>query len=384
MSVFRALKNGLHRLRAHYEALSKLVSLEPDTEGVPARNADVNLPYPLRPSCFSLPVLSHSPPGCLALDQLSADGTYFGLVPGSAKRLGDLQGELLRNGNKDPAGIADKPLYLAFRPAAAPAASTPAAGSGAVSSCAAGAPVPVVVKFCTRGRPFKGHVGEAIQDLWAAHDLAPKVLDSYRLPGGVDMVVQEYLDPKDGWLRLSHYKPRPPVGGRVDSGDLAKWAECTTAVRAALSRAQDLRLEWPLRLPPPPPSPGKGMGGGVTEPGPAAVAVAQPPLGAPTVHGDIRVPNVLVREAGSSLELEGVGAGTPRFHVRFVDFDWSGLEAVVGSGSHGSGSAYGAGEAICPPFIRREAFPSGVTPGVRLTQATDRATLEHCLSRLFE
>ena len=301
MAVFRALRTGIDRLRRHYAALS---NLPPVPEGErDARPAHLLLPYPLRLPCFSPVVVD---PGQLGVGLLAADGTYFGLFPGSAQPLSSL----LPSGHPDLEGLAGKTVYLARRLAV---------------------PAQVLVKFCRRGYPFAGRVGEAIQALWASHGLAPSILRSSRLPGGTDMVVMEYLDPADGWRGLSHYLQL--------TADAPK---CVAAVRAALVRAQALRLPWPPGSPETLPSESGGV---------------------PTVHSDARVPNVLVRPSGSG-EFGG-------FEVRFIDFDYAGVELPPGDPR----------AACCPPFVDRTAFPSGVVPGGRLTQVTDAATLEHSIAQ---
>ena len=72
-------------------------------------------------------------------------------------------------------------------------------------------------------------------------------------------------------------------------------------------------------------------------------------------HGDCRLPNVLVRPA----------AGSPTdelsFEVKFVDFDWSGLE----------------GEAMYPPLMSELIqWPYGAKPGGLLATAHDVELLQ--------
>ena len=317
MAVFRALKNGLERLRCHYETVILKVPAVPEDQR-DARAAGLSLPYPLRAPHFS-PVMVDSRQAGVGL--AAPDGTYFGLEPCSAKRLGDPAGDLMRSGELDPTGIADKPVFLALRPAAV---------LGDPAPEAAGAqPLPVVVKFCAPGEPFAGRVGEAVQSLWAASGLAPRVLETFRLPGGVDMIVTEHLGPKDGWQRLFELLPVPPASSQAESA----WALCESAVREALERAHGLELEWEGER-------------------------------RRTVHGDVRIPNIFVRRTDGPAGVE--------FDVRFIDFDWAGVEM----------EGVGNGAAVCPPFARRDAFPPVVVPGGRLTQETDAATLDRCLNRL--
>ena len=202
----------------------------------------------------------------------------------------------------------------------------------------------MVVKFCERGRYFAGAAGAAVQELWALHGLAPKIHRAVRLPGGRDMVVMEYLSPEDGWrgLNLKHYNPGEDEGP-------AAWYAREAAVRVGLRKAHSLRLPWPLGA--------EGL---------SAV---------PTLHGDIRLPNVLLRRTRSGPRLPWGTGGVPSelaYEVRFIDFDWAGLELPTG--------VAGGGGCRCPLVINRDLFPPVVVPGERLTQETDGATLEFSLA----
>ena len=325
MAVLRALKQGIVRLHLHYEALSKLPAIPTADQAV--RSANLLLPYPLQhPRTCPIPRDVELP----ASAELAESGVYFGVFPDRALRLGDLDGELLRSGAQDPTGLADKPVYLAFRPAVD--ASRPEEK--------------VVVKFCERDRPFAGSLANAVQRLWADHLLAPKVLDTFRLPGGTDMVLLEYLDPAEGWRGLSELWPE--AGASRSRERACAWAACLAAVRAALARAHALRLTLP--------SP-SDSGGGLLS-GPVC-----------TVHGDVRPPNIMVCPPRPGVVDPDPGA----FEIRFLDFDWAGVELPEGDSR----------TARCPPFIARRSFPHQVVPGGLLTQLTDTATLEFCLRKAY-
>ena len=162
-----------------------------------------------------------------------------------------------------------------------------------------------MVKFCMH--PFGGPTaaGETVHRLWAGRDLAPQLHGVLRLPGGIDMVVMEFLDPVAGWASLDGL---PRLEGLQYEG----------AVQAALAAGHALRTVG----------------------------------GAATVHGDCRSCNIMVRRISQS--------GSLTEDVRFVDFDWGGID----------------GQARCPTFINRDAlWAEGVKTGAPLTQELDRATL---------
>ena len=106
MAALRALKRAIPRLHRHYETLSRLPPLAAGERD--ARSPDLILPYPLR-----LPVFAPIPVnGGLVLEEgLAADGTYFGLIPGSAQPLGSVSAMGV--------DAADKAVYLARRPSPA-------------------------------------------------------------------------------------------------------------------------------------------------------------------------------------------------------------------------------------------------------------------------
>ena len=142
------------------------------------------------------------------------------------------------------------------------------------------------------------------------------------------MAVMEYLDPRDGWVRLSDLVPETARG-------------LAPAVRAALSVAHGLVL-GPL----------------APDPGSLALAAAhalQSADGGVTVHGDMRPPNVMVRLT-ASFEL----APDEPNPVRFLDFDWAGVAGVV----------------RCPGFLNPKLkWPAGMVAGKPLSQALDREML---------
>ena len=81
----------------------------------------------------------------------------------------------------------------------------------------------------------------------------------------------------------------------------------------------------------------------------------------PTVHGDARVPNVMVRVLEAA-----EGGGIIEVQVRFVDFDWAGIQWP------------GRGGARCPTLVNRKLFPpNGIVEGGPLSQALDAATLAY-------
>ena len=174
----------------------------------------------------------------------------------------------------------------------------------------------VVVKFCPRR--FEGaRGGEAVQRLWAGSQLAPRVLGVQRLVGTMDIVVMECLSSEAGWRGLGELAPELAV-------------TFFPAVRAALALAHSLRT-----------------------------ADSQA-----TVHGDMRVPNVMVRSGAASPSGSADGGAA---EVRFVDFDWAGV----------------AGEVACPTFVNPAvAWPAGMAPGAKLRQEWDRELLASELEAL--
>ena len=216
---------------------------------------------------------------------LQAPLLALGLLPCTATRLG-------------AAADDGKLLFLARR-------RLPAGGIAGEGSVLAAREEQVVVKFCMR--PFGGPTaaGETVHRLWAERGLAPQLHGVLRLPGGIDMVVMEYLDPAAGWAPLVSL-PRPEA------------LQYEGAVQAALDAGHALRT-------------GDGMA---------------------TIHGDCRSNNIMVRRI---LQREALPED-----VRFVDFDWGGID----------------GQARCPTFINRDAlWAEGMETGAPLTQELDRATL---------
>ncbi|KAG5192569.1 hypothetical protein JKP88DRAFT_293060 [Tribonema minus] len=143
------------------------------------------------------------------------------------------------------------------------------------SAAAGGAPgMRVLIKFTGAYSPqASGMVHEA----WAQAGLAPQLIECMRLPGGPTMVVMAHVRQDDGWRMLCALE--------LDSEEQKVAFE---TARNALLRAQGIRI-----------------------PGGDGVSRA-------TVHGDIRGPNIMVKQ-------DERGA----WHVRFIDFDWAGLEGIA-------------------------------------------------------
>ena len=231
--VFGALRLTLEKLQEHYAACDNGPLPAQPQDLRHGRAADLLLPYPLRAASIGTAklVLGNSGP---------AKDFFDSLVPGSAMRLEKARGST-------------QLLYLV---------QLRSEGEGGRRA---------VVKFCPR--PFAGG-GELVHRLWAEEEgLAPELIFVHRLPGGIDMVGMEYLDPAAGWVRLADVRSDQAEALRPD-------------VRRALAKAHALRLD-----------------------------------DRSTVHGDVRPPNVMVRLTAG--ELKG-----PR-PICFVDFDWAGVAGVA-------------------------------------------------------
>ena len=344
MAVFRALKKGLIRLSEYYKRLDTGLASTPAPSLPGHRASYLHLPYPLQP-----PLFMSGPEG--ESGSADHDGSYFGLLPSTAVPLATAVASA-----GDPLKIAGKLMYLARMPKAA----------GELELDSGDESLAVVVKFIPPDRAFAGGAAQAVHELWASHDLAPKLHSARLLQGGWSMVVMEYLGPEDGpagnWCCLADLRPPPPptavgqapVLGRgaaavrqlpEDSGEKARvWRACVGAVKAALRLAHALRLNpaW------------AALGG--------SSACDGGESGLPTVHGDARALNVMVRVTPAASVTAG-GAQQPSVEVRFVDFDWAGVVVISGPGG-----------ARCPSIINRAAFPAGVIEGGALSQALDEAT----------
>ena len=164
--------------------------------------------------------------------------------------------------------------------------------AAAATAPAAGPPVAVVVKFSH----MSAHAVD-VQRAWAAADLAPKVFTSKRLGCGLTMLVMEQLEEAQGW-RMFH---------GLEKG---LKAQLHGAVVEALGRAHALVVDQ-----------ARGLRG---------------------VHADLRQANVMVQllmpQGGGGGGSGGGGGGSggrggvndaapqPQIQVRFVDFDWAGLQ----------------------------------------------------------
>ena len=191
------------------------------------------------------------------------------------------------------------------------------------------------------------------------------------------MVVMEHLSREDVWQCLAELLPPPCEPGEgVDprqlDGRTRVWDACVAAAETALRRAHGLRLEWRWTRPG---GPGDSEGSGTSGQGAGARAAmaaavafgrAASQRGAaglelpfagcelPTVHGDLRIPNIMVRMTPDNV-----------VEVRFVDFDSAGVEWA------------GKGGARCPTVIARALFPKSVVAGGALSQSSDRDTLSY-------
>ena len=244
--IFGSMRRALKLLSHHYKKLAACLPPGKIALGPDGRAADLHFPYPLR----RLSAGVNSLPG-----ELRPRLMALGLVPGSAVCLS--RGRL---------------VYLCSR-CVAVVPSGPAPGSLTSPGAADGDATTlsreerVVVKFCMRPFASKaGGTGEAVHRLWAAAGLAPQLYAVERLPGGIDMVVVEYLDPAAGWVAAGEDQPE----------------ESRQALRAA-----------------------HALGG--------------------HVHGDMRGTNIMVRKRRPAPGLPSDGG----YDVRFIDFDWAGEDGVV-------------------------------------------------------
>ncbi|PNW88714.1 hypothetical protein CHLRE_01g041400v5 [Chlamydomonas reinhardtii] len=238
----------------------------------------------------------------------------------------------------------------------------------------------VLVKF------VQARYGTAVHKAWHAAGLAPELYDVRSPAGGGTsggpaqylMVVMELLHPADGWMPLQQALV---LAAAVDSGSSSSraagggGAALKDAVRQALHRAHAVPVEQSAaaELVLTEAGSGGGSGGGG---GSSGSRVGGAPK---AVHGDMRPPNIMVRSAmataGASADVGGVmgsspasGAGgtasaTGTWHVRFIDFDWAGLE----------GDADARYPVLLSPLIR---WPEGVAPGTQMRQQHDTELLE--------
>lgn len=147
---------------------------------------------------------------------------------------------------------------------------------------------------------------------WAAEHLAPELVLEKLLPCGLVMLVMEQLARSDGWVMFFSLAP-----------DLKQ--QLNGAVVAALGRAHAIVVD----------------------------------RGLPGVHGDLRQANVMVQLPHADSGGGAAGAGGGCAEVRFVDFDWSGLQ----------------GHTQLPAFSRMRI--DGYGSGCQVTQEYDKALWEH-------
>ncbi len=149
-----------------------------------------------------------------------------------------------------------------------------------------------------------------VHTAWAAAGLAPELIDSQQLPCGLTMHVMEYLSRDDGWTMF--YSLEPEHKQQLSAIILDKLQE---------AHAVD-------------------VGGG-----------------ARAVHADMRQGNVMIqlREDGDNDQQQ---LAEPQ-QVRFLDFDWSGLE----------------GQARLPAFMRQRI--GGYGSGQQVSQQYDRDLWSH-------
>ncbi len=185
---------------------------------------------------------------------------------------------------------------------------------------------PAVVWFCS------GY-GEAAHRAWAAAGLAPQLHRVVRLPGGWLQVEMEWLGAADGWQELASIK------------EPAAAAAASAAALAALQQAHSVQGSEGERF----------------------------------AHGDMRVQNVMVRRragtsgggsggdgssGGGGSGADGVGA----YDVRFIDFEWSGVD----------------GEATYPPHLNTAVgWPAGVEFGESVRQQQDTELLAMSVEQLL-
>lgn len=149
---------------------------------------------------------------------------------------------------------------------------------------------------------FTQQCGKEVHIAWAEHDWAPQLIQHACLPGGWQQVTMQYLGHE--WCQL------------CDLGEEARNVAHASAVRML----ETIQGSSHVRL-------GGGCG----------------------VHGDLRSNNIMVRRAGPS-------------QIRFVDFDWAGMEGV----------------ARYPLFMnhRQICWPEGVYDGGLMEKEHDRAVLQ--------
>lgn len=141
---------------------------------------------------------------------------------------------------------------------------------------------------------------------WAEAGLAPQLIESRQLPCGLTMIVMEFLSPEDGWKMFYSLAPE-------------RKQQLSDIILAKLEDAHAI-----------------DVGGG-----------------ARAVHADMRQGNTMVR-----LRKDGSQQLVEPYQVRFLDFDWAGLE----------------GQTRLRPFVRQRI---GYGSGQEVTQQYDRDLWDH-------
>ncbi|GFR44257.1 hypothetical protein Agub_g5459 [Astrephomene gubernaculifera] len=149
---------------------------------------------------------------------------------------------------------------------------------------------------------------------WAAADLAPKVVLEKRLPCGLVMLVMEQLAPADGWVMF--YSLPPDLKEQLNGAVVAALGRAHTIVvdRGLPGVHADLRqANVMVQLPRADTAAGSGGGGRGAGGGGGEVAVGSGMGGS---------------DGGGEDAAGGVSSSSsePQVQVRFVDFDWSGLQ----------------------------------------------------------
>jgi hypothetical protein len=166
----------------------------------------------------------------------------------------------------------------------------------------------VLVRFAKR-------YGEQAHRAWASHGLAPKLHRVVELPGNWLLVEMELLGSDEGWVEMACW-PGPDASTVVD------------AVQAALQQAHQAQ---------------------------------DGTVGRVFAHGDMRVQNIMVREAAP-------GSGSA-YDVKFVDFEFAGAE----------------GEASYPPYLSKAVvWPPGVAFGEPVRQQHDSELLATNCAQLLQ
>ncbi|KAG2433730.1 hypothetical protein HXX76_008095 [Chlamydomonas incerta] len=206
---------------------------------------------------------------------------------------------------------------------------------------------PVAVKFARMSAD-----AIRVHRAWAAAGLAPAVVSTRRLPCGLVMLVMELLAPEDGWVMFCSLPPHQKQ--QLDGAVVAALGLAHSIIvdRGLPGVHADLRqANVMVRLPrvemTAGNSSGRGGGGGAAGGG-----------------GEVAVGSGMGGSDGGEDAAGRVGASSssssePQVQVRFVDFDWSGLQ----------------GHTRLPAFARMR-LP-GYGCGCAVTQGYDRALWEH-------